>query len=128
VAHRDEIQALISGLAEPCRTAVIVALSTGLRCSELFALKWLDFNWEQMTVLVRRAIVDGFVGEVKTKYSQSGLPLDPVLAEVLFAWKRASAFGQESDWDFASSLKAGELPLRSSKMPCKPDQACGEGG
>jgi hypothetical protein len=33
--------------------------------------------------------------EVKTKYSQSGLPLDPVLAEVLFAWKRASAFGQE---------------------------------
>jgi len=33
--------------------------------------------------------------EVETKYSQSGLPLDPVLAEVLFAWKRASAFGQE---------------------------------
>jgi hypothetical protein len=72
--------------------------------------------------------VDGFVGEAKTKYSQSGLPLDPALAEVLFAWKRASAFGQEADWVFASSLKAGELPLRSSKMPCKPDQACGEGG
>ena len=69
-----------------------------------------------MGVLVRRAIVDGFVGEVKTKYSQSGLPLDPALAEVLFAWKRASAFAQEADWVFASSLKAGELPLRTSKM------------
>jgi integrase len=80
----DEIQTLIAALAEPCRTAVIVALSTGLRCSELFALKWLDFDWEQLTVLVRRAIVDGVVGDVKTKYSQSGLPLDPALAEILF--------------------------------------------
>jgi integrase len=116
ILNSDEIQTLISGLAEPCRTAVIVALSTGLRCSELFALKWLDFNWEQMTVLVRRAIVDGVVGDVKTKYSQSGLPLDPALAEVLFAWKRASTFGHEADWVFASSQNAGELPLRSSKM------------
>jgi integrase len=116
ILNSDEIQTLISGLAEPCRTAVIVALSTGLRCSELFALKWLDFNWEQMTVLVRRAIVDGVVGDVKTKYSESGLPLDPALAEVLFTWKRASMFGHESDWVFASSQKAGELPFRSSKM------------
>jgi integrase len=116
ILNSDEIQTLISGLAEPCRTAVIVALSTGLRCSELFALKWLDFNWEQMTVLVQRAIVDGVVGDVKTKYSESGLPLDPALAEVLFTWKRASMFGHEADWVFASSQKAGELPFRSSKM------------
>jgi integrase len=69
ILNRDEIQALISGMADPCRTAVIFAVSSGLRCSELFALKWLDFNWDQLTVLVRRAIVDGVVGEVKTKYS-----------------------------------------------------------
>ncbi len=87
-----------------------------MRCSELFALRWLDFNWDQLTVSVRRAIVDGVVGDVKTKYSQSGLPLDPALAEILFNWKRASQFGQESDWVFASSQKAGELPFRSSAM------------
>lgn len=111
-----QIQALIAELTEPCRTAVIVALSTGLRCSELFALKWLDFDWEQLTVLVRRAIVDGVVGDVKTKYSQSGLPLDPALAEVLFAWKRTSEFGRGTDWVFASPMKAGELPLRSTAV------------
>lgn len=116
ILNSDEIQALISGLANPCRTAVIVALSTGLRCSELFALKWLDFNWDELAVLIRRAIVDGAVGDVKTKYSQSGLPLDPALAEVLFAWKRASEFSAEEDWVFASPCKAGELPLRSSSM------------
>jgi integrase len=116
ILNSEEIQALTAKLAEPCRTAVIVASNTGLRCSELFALKWLDFNWEQMTVLVRRAIVDGAVGDLKTKYSESGLPLDPALAEVLFAWKRASLFGHEEDWVFASPQKAGELPFRSSKM------------
>jgi len=116
ILNRDKIQALVSRLTDPCRTAVISALSTGLRCSELFGLKWLDFNWEQLTILVRRAIVDGVVGEVKTKYSQSGLPLDPALAELLFAWKRASKFGEEADWVFASPQKAGELPLRPTAM------------
>ena len=116
ILDSKEIQALVAQLMEPCRTAVIFALGTGLRCSELFALKWLDFNWEQLTVLVRRAIVDGVVGEVKTRYSGAGLPLDPALAEVLFNWKRTSQFGQENDWVFASSQKAGELPFRSSAM------------
>lgn len=52
----------------------------------------------------------------KTKYSQSGLPLDPALADVLYDWKHASQFGQDGDWVFASSQTAGELPLRSSRM------------
>src|ERR1700687_4574441 len=106
ILNKDEIQTLISGLA--CRTAVIVALSTGLRCSELFALKWLDFNSEEMTVLVRRAIMGGVVGDVKTKYSQSGLPLDPALSEVLFAWKRASMLGEDSDCAFGLSENGRE--------------------
>ncbi|MGC1435027.1 MAG: tyrosine-type recombinase/integrase [Terriglobales bacterium] len=83
----SEIQTLIAALPmDPYRAMVVVALSTGLRCSELFALKWLDVDWEKLTLLVRRAIVDGVVGDVKTKYSQSGLPSDPVLAEILFTW------------------------------------------
>jgi integrase len=112
-----QIQALLAQLtAEPYRTMVIMAISTGLRCSELFALRWLDFDWNQLTVLVRRAIVDGKVGEVKTKYSRSGLPLDPALAEILFRCQRASVFGRDEDWVFASPHKAGELPLRSTSV------------
>ncbi len=113
----NEIQALIAALSkEPYRTMVITALSTGLRCSELFALKWLDFDWDRLTILVQRAIVDGVVGDVKTKYSHSGLPLDPVLAEILFTWKRASQFGCRSDWVFASPQKGGDFPLRSTSV------------
>ncbi len=52
-----EIQALLAVLPmNPHRTTVVMALSTGLRCSESFALKWPDFDWEQLTILVRRAI------------------------------------------------------------------------
>lgn len=117
VLTTKEIQALITALPnDPYRTMVAMALSTGLRCSELFALQWLDFDWDKLTVLVRRAIVDGIVGDVKTKYSQSGLPLDPALAEILFTWKRASEFGREGDWVFASPAKAGEAPLRSTSV------------
>ena len=111
----SEIQSLLAALSnEPYRTMVVMAVSTGLRCSELFALKWLDFDWDRLTLFVRRAVVDGVVGDVKTKYSQSGLPLDPALAEILFTWKRASEFGREEDWVFASPLKAGEAPLRAT--------------
>lgn len=117
VLTANEIQALIASLPhDPYRTMVVMALSTGLRCSELFALQWIDFDWDRLTLLVRRAIVDGIVGDVKTKYSQSGLPLDPALAEILFTWKRASMFGQEGDWVFASPQKAGQVPLRSTAV------------
>jgi integrase len=113
----SEIQSLIAALrTEPHRTMVVTALSTGLRCSELFALKWLDFDWDGLAMLVQRAIVDGVVGDVKTKYSQSGLPLDPVLAEMLFNWKSASEFGEQGDWVFASPSKAGESPLRPTAV------------
>jgi len=116
VLNSAEIQNLIAKLEDPCRTAVIVALGTGLRCSELFALKWEDIHWEELILSVRRAIVDGVVGDVKTKYSESGLPLDPALAEILLNWQRRSQFREDDDWVFASGHTAGELPLRSCRM------------
>ena len=59
------------------------------------------------------------VGDVKTKYSESRLPLDSALAETLFNWKPKSLFGKDSDWLLASAHKAGELPLRSERMLAK---------
>ena len=40
----EELNALLSQLKEPFRTMVFVAAVTGLRVSELLALKWYDFN------------------------------------------------------------------------------------
>lgn len=102
----EECQRLLAHVCEePFRTMVIVAIATGLRCSELLALKWCDFDWQTLTLLVRRAIVDGVVDDVKTRYSRAGLPLDASLAEILWSWKQRTSFAAEGDWVFASPFR-----------------------
>ena len=101
---------LLRELNEPFCTMVILDLATGLRCSELFALKWCDVLWDDLTLLVRRGIVTGVVSDVKTKYSNAGIPLDPALAEVLLRWHREALFKNPEDWVFASPFVAGKLP------------------
>jgi integrase len=101
---------LLEELDEPFRTMVILDLATGLRCSELFGLKWCDVLWDDLTLLVRRGIVTGVVSDVKTKYSNAGIPLDPALAEVLLRWQCTTLFKNPEDWVFASPYVAGKLP------------------
>ena len=98
------------------RTMVILDLATGLRCSELFALKWCDVIWDDLTLLVRRGIVDTVVSDVKTEHSRTGMPLDPALAEVLLQWQRKTEFAKPDDWIFASPFKAGTLPWQPWKV------------
>jgi integrase len=105
-----QFRLLLGELDEPFRTMVILDLATGLRCSELFALKWCDVLWEDLTLLVRRGIVTGAVSDVKTKYSNAGIPLDPALAEVLLNWQRKTLFKNPEDWVFASPFVKGKMP------------------
>jgi integrase len=105
-----QLHLLLKELDEPFRTMVILDLATGLRCSELFALKWCDVLWDDLTLLVRRGIVTGTVSDVKTKYSNAGIPLDPALAEVLLRWHCRTRFKNPEDWVFASPYVGGKLP------------------
>lgn len=68
----SECRRLMAELVEPYRTMVGLALATGLRSSELFALRWCDFDFELSIMFLRRAIVDGVVDDVKTHYSKAG--------------------------------------------------------
>jgi len=60
-------------------------------------------------LLVRRAIVTGVVSDVKTKYSNAGMPLDPALAEVLRKWWD-DALQESRELVFASPFRAGRKP------------------
>ena len=101
---------------EPCHTMVILALCTGVRCSELVALKWRDFDWKNLSVYIRRAMVSGRLDDVKTEYSAAPLPLDPALAEVINEWRRKTEFSADSDFVFASPYMAGEKPYTPWNM------------
>jgi integrase len=116
VLSLSECHRLLDELDEPYRTMVAVGIATGLRCSELFALKWCDFDWANSTMFVRRAIVDGVVDEVKTKYSKAGLPLHRSLADMLLRWKARSKFQTNEDWVFSSWRTRGDKPLRATSV------------
>jgi integrase len=84
----EQYFALLGHLSEPYRTMVAVAQSTGLRVSEILALKWQDVDFEQMTMRVTRKVVNGRINRVKTEYSEDDLPLDGDFATQLLDWKR----------------------------------------
>jgi integrase len=105
-----EIKALINGLAVRERTLVLLAVSTGLRQSELFGLKWGDIDFAQGTMSVTRSIVYGVVGPCKTESSQKPVPLHPTLAHALMQWRKRSTYIQPDDWVFASTRYRGRRP------------------
>jgi integrase len=97
-----ETRLLLAQLAEPYHTMVMVAACLGLRASEIMGLQWRDFNWEDLTVLIRRGVVNGRVGDTKTEASQEPLPIDPRLARSLEKlWKR-SLYKSPQDWVFSN--------------------------
>ena len=95
----EQYLAVLAQLSEPHRTMVVVAQCTGLRVSEILALKWQDIDFEHLTMRVTRKVVNRRVSRVKTEYSEDDLPLDPDFATQLFAWKRQCTLSAE-DWVF----------------------------
>ena len=78
-----DMRLVLGELTQPYRTMVLIAACLGLRASEIMGLQWGDFNWEDLTLLVRRSVVHGRVGDTKTEASRLPLPVDPSLADAL---------------------------------------------
>jgi integrase len=81
-----QFQQLIAKLDDPCRTIVITAMCTGLRISEILALRIESIDLSNSVMLVRQGVVHGRVGKVKTEASQDEVPLDSAFVAVLKAW------------------------------------------
>jgi integrase len=106
-----EIKALVDNLSIRERTLVLLAVSTGLRQSELFGLKWGDICFSQGTMNVTRSIVYGVVGPCKTESSQKPVPLHPLVADALLTWRKQSSYSGPNDWVFASRRHRGRHPF-----------------
>ena len=105
-----EVKALVDNLSIRERTLVLLAVSTGLRQSELFGLKWADIDFAEMTMNVTRSIVYGVVGPCKTESSQKPVPVHPLLADALFEWRKQCVSTKSDDWVFASRRYRGRRP------------------
>jgi integrase len=110
----EQMGALLPRLAPLERTAALLAATTGLRISELLALKWKDVDFLCKELHVTRAIYRQVVGRCKTENSQKPLPIDDYALKDLLAWRQLTPFKGPDDWVFASARRAG-------RQPCWPD-------
>jgi len=99
-----DIRLVLEELTEPYRMMVLVAVCLGLRASEIMGLQWGDFNWEDLTVLVRRSVVHGRVADTKTEASRLPLPVDPRLGDALLKQRYRSMHREPSDWVFGNRV------------------------
>lgn len=107
----SEFQALLRELPLRERAAVMLAGSTGLRRSELFALRWSDVNFFTMEVAVTRSCVRNHFGDTKTEASRKPVPLHDSVCEVLAEWRGTSLYKDDDDFLFPSLRKNGTQPL-----------------
>jgi hypothetical protein len=105
-----EVKALVDNLGIRERTLVLLAVSTGLRQSELFGLKWGDIEFAAGHMHVTRSIVYGVVGSCKTEASQKPVPIHPILSEALLQWRIGVRSTRAEDWVFASRRYQGRRP------------------
>jgi integrase len=105
VLNSDEITRLLEAAPSRYRVLLATALMTGLRQSELLALKWRSVNFGDQLIHVRTAL-DRSGREVlpKTQHAVRDVVLMPALAEALQRHRQQSRFDGPDDYVFASRL------------------------
>jgi len=106
-----EFRALLPELPLREQVMVMLAGSTGLRRSEMFALRWSDVDFHSMQVAVTRSCVRNHFGKVKTEARGKPVPLHVTVCDVLLDWRRATLYSGESDFLFPSERMNGTQPL-----------------
>ena len=102
ILELSELQLILSKLAVRERTLALLDAGTGLRVSELLALRWRDVDFDNLEIQVTRSIWHQIVGDCKTEASAKPVPLDSYRADDLLRWRKQSAYPMDDDYIFAS--------------------------
>jgi integrase len=87
----DEIRRVLEAASANARPFLVAAALTGLRTSELRGLPWNDVDLKRGEIHVRqRADRYGVIGQPKSRAGQRTIPLGPMVANALKAWRLAS--------------------------------------
>jgi integrase len=97
----DQFKDLVTKLPAPYNQMVLVCGCLGLRVSEMLALKWTDFDWDENTVTIQRVFTHGKIQDSpKSESSAAPLPVFPALAALLK--QRQENDDNEFEYVFAS--------------------------
>jgi integrase len=95
IPAKAEIKAQIDATTGRERPLLITAVFTGLRASELRALRWQDVDFDRKLILVRqRADTSGRIGSLKSDSSRRDIPMSPMVVNALKEWKLACPKGE----------------------------------
>ena len=82
-----EIQRRLEALPPLARTMVGLALMTGLRRGELFALRWKNVSLEEGHLTVDEAVYEGAFGTPKTSAGLRRVPFSEATVRLVAEWK-----------------------------------------
>jgi integrase len=102
---------VLLNIPEPRRTLTLSDAATALRVSELLALMWMDLDFRELVMYVRRAYVWGRFKVPKSRASKAPVPIHPLLA-----WREKTPFRKDTDFVFPSVRLKGKKPLSASIM------------
>lgn len=113
----EDLGKLVDALEERERMLVVLDFSTGLRISELLALKWEDFDLENLQLQVRRSIYHQQINErCKTDSSRRAVPLSAEVVVYLNEWRNQTPYNCPEDWVFASPTMSGQQPYWPERL------------
>jgi integrase len=106
-----EFRSLLAELPHFARVMVLLAGTTGLRRSELIALKWKDVDFESCQIDVNKSCVRAQLGETKTLASARPASIHPSVAHALKEWQKSSLYSAVDDFLFPSLRERGAIPV-----------------
>jgi integrase len=107
---------ILANLTGMHRVLVLADAATGLRISEILALRWSDIDVAHSCIRVTRAYVYGKFGPPKSKASKRPVPLHPMLATSLQEWRNETPYALDDDLVFPSMRLKGRKPPRANML------------
>jgi len=97
----EQISPLLTALPEPCRTLVVITVSTGLRIGELLALRWKNVDFVHDAIHVRESVYEGQFGSPKTKNSRRDVPMSQPVRDAFLTQRAISKVAEAETLVFA---------------------------
>ena len=107
----EQVRKLTAELEEPYKSMVLIAVLTGLRRGELFALRWGVVDFERKSISVRESVYEGHFNAPKTRSSVRKIPMGEALEEIFLRLR-------------GKNVAASDLVFASQKgTPLRPENA-----